>query len=190
MEQPEVPNIKVRDLEAEILQGEPEDQLIGKEPEQQVLDDKQIQAMHTKALVDVATAVKLLVEQQGATRQLTMNEIKPVTPWNPEGKRDRIKLKQEVFQHGYYLNPIMMTEATIDLFNQIKPGRYFGRKIEVQRLNNGELNITWSNAKLQDRIEMYMKFPHIDDILKYCIEERKQKEAAKRRGDFSEDEAV
>ena len=181
------PEVKRVDPEDEILMGSEEDQKIGRE-EPTVVDAAAVQALQTKAMIDVASAVKQLVERQEAVRQIPYNEIKPVTPWNPEGKRDRLKLKNEVFQHGYWLNPIMMTEKTIGLFNQLKPGRYFGRKIEVSRKHDGTLNITWSNAKIEQRMEFAMKFPHIDDILEYIINERKEKEEKRRSGKVDEEE--
>lgn len=176
-----------RNLEDELLAGDEEAQKIGQE-EDQPLDSAMIQALQTKAMIDVAQAVKTLVEGQERVRQIPYNEMKPVTPWNPEGKRDRVKLTREWMQHGYPVNPLFMTEETIKLFNQVKPGRYWGRKIEVQRLSDGSMNLTWSNAKIEQRMEVAMRFPHIDDILKMCIEERAQKEARLKLGQVDEND--
>jgi hypothetical protein len=202
-EQPEVPELPSnpiaqavvaasvrKDAEDELLSGTEEDQLIGKEPDPVDMSPAMLQALNTKAMLEVAQAVKQMLEQQNATRQIPYNEIKPTSPWNPEGKRNRAKFVRETFQHGRWVNPMMVSEETIQLFNQLKPGRYLNRKVEVIRSQDGAINITWSNAKIEQRVEFYRNYPTIDHVLRAVIAERAEKERKKKAGEFDDNDAI
>lgn len=184
------PRIALLDAEAELLQGGEEEKSIGSDEIDKFLEPSMLQAMQTKAMLEVAQAVRDMLEQQRAIRQVPYNEIKPVSPWNPEGKRDRVKFIRETYQHGRWVNPMMVTEETITLFNQLKPGRYLDRKVEVNRNSEGAINVTWSNANPTQRMEFYRNYPSIEHVLRACIAERKLKEEKRRRGDIDDNEFI
>lgn len=188
-EQPEVPQL-VSD-ENDLLAGSAEDQQIGREPEPPKLTAEQVQALQTSALIDLAKSIKGLVERQEATRQVPYNEIKPVTPFNPEGKRDRVKLTRNLFMSGIMVQSINLTEGEIELINQLKPGRYIERKVEVQLSRDGStLSIMWPNGKIDKRMEFQSRFPTASDLFKAIIAERKDKEEKRRRGVVAENEEL
>lgn len=188
-EQPVVTDAQVIDEEAELLAGSPEDQQIGQVPAPPT--PEALAAMQTAALIDLAQAVKGIVSQQQATRQVPYHEIKPVTPFNPEGKRDRKKLKYTFLQHGKLVTPINLREEEIELINQLKPGRYWNRKIEVQISRDGTtLNLTWTNAKIEQRMEFNAAFPDLLAVLRHCIKERAEKEAKRKAGHVEEMEVL
>lgn len=189
-EQPEVPELPIKD--AEVIN---EADLIA---ESFAEVQKEMDAAAAPPQVDptmaamlrIAQSMETMVKRQDEVRQIPLTEIKPVSPWNPEGKMVRLSAKRPMYQHGIPLNPLTLTERTIDLFNQIKPGRYFGRKIEVQRFQDGGVNLQWSGKQLDQRIEFYSQFKHIDEILQAIIIEREQKEARRKAGEFDADEEL
>lgn len=140
------------------------------------------------AMLQIAQSMQAFMERGEATRQRQVHEISPVTPWNPEGKRQRVGFSRPTFQHGIPLDPLTCTEETIRLFNQLKPGRYLGRKIEVQLAQDGAINLQWAGQRIDQRIEFYSKFGHIDDVLRAVLAERTLKEEAKRTGQIEDSE--
>lgn len=142
------------------------------------------------AMLRIAESMEKQEARREAVRQLTYNEILPTSPWNPEGKRVRLGFSRPTYLHGIALNSLTHTEDEIALFNQLKPGRYLDRMVEVQLGSGGEINLQWAGAKNDARITMYTKYPTITHLLKAVIAERKAKEEARRRGDFAQDEVL
>jgi hypothetical protein len=142
------------------------------------------------AMVRVAESMEKIVTRDESVRQLSYSEIKPTSPWNPEGKRVRPKFTRNTYLHGILLNPLTHSEEEIHLFNKLKPGRYLDRKVEVQRNNEGEINLQWAGAKNDMRIEMYTQYPSMTLMLRAIIAEREAKEERRRRGQFDDEEEV
>lgn len=189
-EVPELPTPAFVNLEEEILRGSAEDQLIGREedePKFRTPMEVKLDAQ-TEALLAMARNLGILVENQQRTKQLSLLEITPTTPWNPEGKRNRVPLTRPAYQHGQLINPLNMTEEEISLVNQIKPGRYYDRKIEVYRTVDGGINFTYMLGNTANKIEFWSKFPSLVSLLTYIIDERKAKEAKRRANVVEEDE--
>lgn len=170
-----------------ILKGAPEDA----EPATAALPPVESTSDITaKAMLTIAESVKALVESQQSVRQIPLSEIKPVSPWNPEGKRNRVPLSRVTMINGNPLNPMMMTEGEIILANELKPGRYMNRKIEVQRSQDGTINIVWANAKIEQRMEMAALYPDFTALAKAVINDRKAKEEKRKSGVVEEQEWV
>lgn len=183
-EQPEVPAI--RNLEQEILtEGGPEPE--ADEPPVTSLAELKLDAQ-TKALIELAKSVGLMVQNQERVRQKGILEIDPVTPWNPEGKRNRVPLTRMTYQHGQLVNPFHMTEEEIILANQLKPGRYYDRKIEVHRTEDGGINLSYHLGKVHERMELARQFPDFASLCRFLIKERQEKEEKKRRATIEDDD--
>lgn len=145
---------------------------------------------NTAAMLRVAESMERIVSRQEATRQLSINEVLPNSPWNPEGKRVRAKFSRPTFLHGIDLNSLTLFEEEIELFNQLKPGRYIDRKVEVRLTQDGSIDLSWPGAKNDARIEMYSRFPTLASLLKAVIAERKAKEDRRRRGVFDDSDSL
>lgn len=189
-EQPEVPELPVREvLNEDVLYAEAEAEVTKHNAEVEA-QKAALEVMTHKAALDPTAAAMLRIAQSmeafmqrgEAQRQKTVNEVAHVTPWNPEGKRQRAGFTRPTYQHGIPLDPLTCTEETIRLFNQLKPGRYLDRKIEVQQAQDGAINLQWAGQRIDQRIEFYSRFGHIDDVLRAVIAERKVKEEAKKLG--------
>lgn len=141
-------------------------------------------------LAKIAGSMTAQNDRYEATRQKSYNEIAPDSPWNPEGKRDRVKLKRATSLQGITINPLTHTEEEIQLFNQLKPGRYIERRVQVRMTQDGAVDLSWPGAKIDQRIEMYSRFPTLSALLRACVEERAAKEERLRKGVFTDDDAI
>lgn len=142
------------------------------------------------AMLRVAESLEKMEARRESVRQLTYAEITPVSPFNPEGKRVRLTFTRDTYLHGIQLNPFLHTEEEIALFNKLKPGRYLDRKVEVQRNNNGDVNLVWEGGKQDSRIQMYSTYPTIKSMLTAIVAERTAKEEKRKRGEIDEDEVL
>lgn len=142
------------------------------------------------AMLRIAESMEKMEARREAVRQLTYAEILPVSAVNPEGKRNRIAFTRDTYLHGILLNPFQHTEEEIALFNKLKPGRYLDRKVEVQKNNNGDVNLVWEGGKNDNRMQMYSQYPSIVTMLKAIVAEREAKEAKRRAGLVDEDEVL
>lgn len=183
-EQPEVPAI--RNIEQEILTEGQEEVDLSEPPVTSLLELK-LDAQ-TKALIEMAKSLGVIVQNQERVRQKGILEIDPVTPWNPEGKRNRVALTRMTYQHGQLVNPFQMTEEEIVLANQLKPGRYYDRKIEVHRTEDGGINLTYHLGKVHERMELARQFPDFASLCRFLIKERAEKEEKKRRMTIEDDD--
>lgn len=141
-----------------------------------------------EAMLSISKNLSAQEERREATRQLGVHEVDPVSPWNPEGKRVRKTFRRNTFMHGIALNPNTHTEEDIELFNKLKPGRYLGRRVEVQRDAQGGINLTWAGKALDQRMQMYSEFPTTNAMLKAIVAERALKEEQRRLGRFEDDD--
>jgi len=128
-------------------------------------------------------ALLQFLQKQNETEIVPFHKIKHDTPWNPTGKRERVKLRRPTFISGYPVNPMMHTEEEITLLNEVKPGRYNNRRWEVTRFDDGSIDIRYPNRTFEQRMEMALKAPSISELCKQIIAEREQQDARKRAGD-------
>lgn len=135
----------------------------------------------SEALVDVqelAQAIKSAVQETAPTQQVHISQYRGRTPWNPTGKRphERPKLRGEFMQNGQRMIADRLSEKEIGLLNQIKPGRYIGRKVEViERQSNGEVavEIRYNNATADQRSELKNEFRNLAELCERIIAEHK-----------------
>lgn len=137
---------------------------------------------YAAAMLRIAESMEKINARAESVRQIPFNEVIPDTPWNPKGKRDRVSFTRPTFLHGIALNPLMHTEEEIQLFNKLKPGRYLDRKVEVQRGNDGSMNLKWEGKKIDQRIMFYSEYPTISLLLSAIIKDREVKEEKRRKG--------
>jgi hypothetical protein len=142
------------------------------------------------AMLRVAQAMEKIVTRQDEQRQVGLAEVRPVSSFNPTGDRNHPKFTRLTMMDGITLNSLMHTAEEVNLFNQIKPGRYWDRKIEVRRGSAGEIDLVRIGGKLDQRMERSAKFPTLVSMLTFIIQERERKEQRRKQGLFDDDEAV
>jgi hypothetical protein len=104
-------------------------------------------------------------DEERAMRPIKYHELKPVTPWNPEGKRDRLKLTRQTLVSGYPANPALLTEEEIAGLNALRPGRYLNREVEVVQYNDGSINLLWPNRTVEQRMKWAAEAPNLVTLL-------------------------
>lgn len=105
-----------------------------------------------------ARALQVLADKQeaGPTPQIPFAQAKFQTPWNPTGEKYARLLKRPVFLNGHRVSEVYLSQDTIDLFNQVRPGRYHDRRWTVTEQDGGvegsALYIWLQNSRLEDRM--------------------------------------
>lgn len=117
------------------------------------------------ALIDVLNRLVGIQEAQPIPQQSVL-QVKPVSPWNPEGKRDheRPKLSRNTYMNGFQLHESRMTEEEIHLANQLKAGKYQNRKWAVITQDGEDGNAMFlyvPNKTLGQRMDMPRSFAEI-----------------------------
>ena len=140
------------------------------------------------AMLEIARSMKAMMDRQEAVRQIPFNEMKPVTPFNPKGDRFRKEFNRPTWLQDILLNPLTHSEEEMVLFNQLKPGRYIDRKVEVMRGADGGINLRWNGKAMDKRIEFYSQWPDIKLLLRAILKEREDKLAKKRANVVDENE--
>lgn len=153
--------------------AESENVIVNEAPAQTVVD-----------VMDLAQAIKLAVEETAPMKQIHISQYRGKTPWNPTGKRphERLKLRGEFYQNGHRMVADKLSEKEIELLNQIKPGRYIKRKVEVIERNSGGevgVEIRYSDATADLRSELKNEFRNITELCERIIAEHKTPVAAK-----------
>lgn len=117
------------------------------------------------------------------------------TPWNPDGKKaGRAKLKRPTFQNGTQLSEKTLTEAEIELFNQLRPGRYGTDRKYVVIVRPGDRAVTlrYNNKSIEDRMAMLSdcKGEGVTGLLKLIIAEAADRKANPAKYENEDLEAV
>jgi hypothetical protein len=142
-----------------------------------------------KTQLDTLTeAVTALVRDQNdrPPRDVTVNELKAKTPWNPTGER-RTKKYAKFYQNGALLDHDKMTQEELDLFSQIRPGRYHGRAWEVIRRRDKSLDLRYRNAQLSDRMELKGIAPNLVTMLQQILTEQEAQAERRKRGEYDDE---
>jgi len=136
----------------------------------------------------LVTGVAALVKAQNEKiRDVPITEIRPITPWNPTGER-RTKKYKKFYMNGALLNPDLMSVEELDLFAQLRPGRYNSRRWEVVRRRDKSLDIRYRNKTFPQRMEMKGDAPALTDMLKKIITEQEAQAERRKRGEYDEDD--
>lgn len=128
--------------------------------------------------------VQELVEQGKRGRQVPFHEATFKTPFNPDGKRERPKLKfPHFYQNGARCNPKLMTDEEIRLANQLKPGRYFNGKWEVRRRNDKSLELRYPHSTIAHRMDLkFESGGNMASMLQKILVEQEAREQARKSG--------
>jgi hypothetical protein len=145
----------------------------------------------TEALKDLTSAVKTLAETQALGKKTPLHQVKVVTPWDPTGvrKQPAKRLKAPaVFQNGARLNPIMLSNEEMDLINQLKPGRYAKRRIEVVRRRDKSIDIRYPNRTIEQRLELKGVARNLTELLKVILIEQEAAEKRRKAGEIDDED--
>lgn len=117
--------------------------------------------------------------------QVPLARFKPVGPFNPEGKRphEKKKLKRQTFQNGFMVKEAILTEAEIEGFNKLTPGRYGpDRKWVVRVVRGGGIELRFPNKTFEERMDFKNVAKNIGECLAICIKEAAERKERRKKG--------
>jgi len=132
-----------------------------------------------EAIVDVselAQAIKAAVEETAPIKQVHISRYVAKTAFNPTGAKKRPKLNCTFLQNGYEPPTDKMFDEEIELVNQLRPGRYLDRKVEViERIEGNErsIELRYSNGTVEQRMEMKNIARSLREMLRLIVSEQK-----------------
>ena len=127
-------------------------------------------------LKELASAITNAVAEAGPIKQVPISRYLAKTPWNPTGSKQRPKLRATFLQNGYEIREAFVTDEQIHLLNQIKPGRYINRKVEVVERNehgNHSIELRYNNKSIEDRMELKTEARNLTEMLQRIVNEQK-----------------
>jgi hypothetical protein len=117
-------------------------------------------------------------QDEGPIKQIPISKAIYKTPWNPTGDPNRPEFARASFMNGFRLKEGLHSNEEIELFNQIKPGRYIGNKVLVVAKNadkeGTEVMLFVPNKTVEDRILQAQYAPTLSVLLKTIIAEQNQ----------------
>ena len=97
-------------------------------------------------------------QETGPIPQLSVSQATFKTPWNPTGKKDRLRLERKVRINGHPVKDSMLSEEEIEKLNSLKAGKYNSRKWIVWELDddqgNATLNVNFPNKSPDQKYEI------------------------------------
>lgn len=104
--------------------------------------------------------VKAFVEALNATKAPTKKTFasrKANTPWTPKDGEPQLKLKRKIYHHGLLLED-KISNAEINLMNQIKPGVYCDGFVKVNRRRDKGIDIDYPIKTASHRLKLINQF--------------------------------
>jgi hypothetical protein len=104
-----------------------------------------------------------------------------ITPWNPTGSKTRPRLKRPTLQNGNQVREYTSHDEEIELWNQLRPGRYGpNRKYAVvRRPSDGAIDFRYACKTIDDRMAIANdhKGAGLAGLLRMCVEEAADRKA-------------
>lgn len=128
------------------------------------------------------------IQKNRPVEKKTASNRVPNTPYTPKDGSPKLKLKRKCHQHGIPLDPDLLTNEQIALFNKLKPGRFLDNWVLVTRRKDRGMDITYPVKTASQRMKLSSQFgisgPNgLNVLLQRCIDE-----AANPRPDTSFDD--
>lgn len=133
------------------------------------VDEKEVIA--TDAQNALANALATAIERTQPPRKKTQHT--PRTPWSPPPGVPRTKMKRKMYQHGLLITN-RVTNETIDLLNQIRPGVYCDGWVRVNLRKDRGLDITYPVRTNAQRLRLINNYGirNFDELLERVIDEK------------------
>lgn len=132
--------------------------------------------MEKSDITELAEALKFAITESSPVQQVHISRYKPITPWNPTGSVRRVPMNGKYFQNGSEIQEWRVTDEDITLLNQLQPGRYMGRKVEVVERNadgDRSVDIRYSNKDVGQRMDMKGLARNFTELLQNIVTEQK-----------------
>ena len=117
--------------------------------------------------------------QTGPIKQVPLPRYRGASNKNAAGLPEylRPKMARDYSQNGNQISRWMVSDADVALLNQLKAGRYVNRKVEVvvfpaEGGGIAQVDIRYSNASLDQRLELKNDFRTFTELLQRIVEEQ------------------
>lgn len=147
----------------------------------QALRDTKVEGQKEAAVAsDVTASQKALadafvqaIERTRPPEKKTVATRKPNTPWSPKNGEPRTKMKRKFYQHGLLIDE-KVTNETIALLNQIKPGSYCEGWVQVKLRKDRGIDVDYPVRTASQRLKLVNQFGirNFDELLQRIIDER------------------
>ena len=142
---------------------------------------------------DLAAVVGILAEEAQERRdskQVPVSLAKLPTPFNPEGVAVRkVKLTWKyVTQNGARMNPELLRDREIELLNQVRPGTYHGKKIQVLKRRDKSIDIRYANKSFEQRMDFKNYARDMTELLEKILTEQEAQKQRRASGQFVDDD--
>ncbi len=100
------------------------------------------------------------------------------TPWNPTGAKKRPNLARPTYLSGARLKEITLSTEEITLLNQLKPGKYHGKKwVVVERdgdKDGSAIDVLVPNRTPEQKLEHQAAVKDLADMLRQIVAEQER----------------
>jgi hypothetical protein len=113
----------------------------------------------------------------GPVKQIPRGKALIRTPWHPSGEKNRPKLARTTFINNFPCKEIMMSNEEITLLNELKPGKYLGKKVVVIEDSDKEgssITIYIPNKSHEDKLWQMQVAPELVVLLRSLDAEQKK----------------
>lgn len=129
-----------------------------------------------EALKGLGTVFADAIQKNRPVEKKNAANRRPNTPYTPKDGSPKLKLKRKAHQHGIPLDPDLLTNAQIDLFNKLKPGRFLDNWVLVTRRKDRGMDITYPVKTASQRMKLSSQFgiagpDGLNKLLQMCIDE-------------------
>lgn len=127
---------------------------------------------------DVAAAILLLAEKLGGNQERlteTLEALKSAQPARDVNFADQEyqaalrestrELKRPAFQNGFEVNPVGLSDETIDRLAKLKPGTYIGGRVRVAVDGQDAIHLIYKNKSVEQRFENERVFGSFSELV-------------------------
>lgn len=128
----------------------------------------------TELAAAFAKALRQANDDAGPIRQMPLAKVRITPPWHPSGDPNRPELARATYLNGHRMREAMLSNAEIELFNQLKPGKYHGRRWTVISKDDSEgaaIYVYLPNKEQSDRLALKEAGKNLEALLRLMVEE-------------------
>jgi hypothetical protein len=123
-------------------------------------------------VADLAQALMLLMNQMRPQKKTIADRV-PGGPFAAPPGKVKLKLKRKMYLHNVPIDDEVLTNAEIEAFNQLRPGKYFNGLVDVSRRRDRGINIEWpfKGSANQMRLQSETRYTDLADLLGKMVAE-------------------
>lgn len=123
----------------------------------------------------LANALITAIEATRPAAKKTVFNRKKGDPWQPKDGSAKLKLRRIMYQHGLQLDEKQLSNAEIDLLNQVKPGLFCDGNVRVIKRRDKSIDIEYAIKTASQRLKLVNNYgvTNLSSLLRRLIDESK-----------------